>query len=209
MNRHRSGGVIHGSTQQMRSDEQLISAISAGDATAFDELFNRHATAIKSRLQRMLRDEAAAEDVLQDTFLRVWTRSEQYSGTGPAGAWLIRTATNLALNHLRTLRRRPAQPLDGSPDEDGTRTSRGIVDNASAGPDLLCEQSENRALLRVLIDALPDTQREVLQLMIEQGMDIAQVAQQLGIARGTVKSRLHYARAHLQRQWPDKPEGTP
>ena len=193
----------------MRSDEQLISAISAGDATAFDELFNRHATAIKSRLARMLRDEAAAEDVLQETFLRVWTRAEQYSGTGPAGVWLIRTATNLALNHLRTLRRRPARALEGSTEDGLADTSAWIVDQASAGPDLLCERSENRAILRLLIDALPDTQREVLQLMIEQGMDIAQVAQRLGIARGTVKSRLHYARAQLQRQWPDKPEGTP
>lgn len=193
----------------MRSDEQLIQAISAGDAAAFDELFSRHAAAIKCRLLRMLRDETAAEDILQEVFLRVWTRADQYSGTGPAGAWLIRTATNLALNHLRTLRRHPAQPLGGSPEDDGDRISTWMIDSASAGPDLLCERSEHRALLRGLIDALPDTQREVLQLMVEQGMDIGEVAQRLGIARGTVKSRLHYARAQLQRQWPDKPEGTP
>lgn len=191
----------------MQSDEQLIQAISAGDSAAFDELFNRHAAAIKCRLLRMLRDDTAAEDVLQDVFLRVWTKAEQYSGTGPAGAWLVRMATNLALNHLRTIRRRPAQPLDGNPGE--SQTPAWMIDDAADGPALLCERSENRAILRLLVDALPDAQREVLQLMIEQGMDIGQVAQQLGIARGTVKSRLHYARAQLQRQWPDKPEGTP
>ena len=76
----------------------------------------RFSSAMKARSAAiscyLVRDEPAAEDLLQETFLRVWTRAGQWNGQGTFKGWLFRIATNLALNHLRTRRRRPEQPLE-------------------------------------------------------------------------------------------------
>ena len=92
------------------TDGDLIQRVLCSDAAAFDALYERHASAVRWRLVQVVRDEAAADDLLQETFLRLWTRAEQWQGTGSVAGWLMRIATNLALNHLRSKRRRPARP---------------------------------------------------------------------------------------------------
>lgn len=87
------------------TDGDLIQGVLRGDAAAFDELYERHASAVRRRLVQVARDEAAADDLLQETFLRLWTRAEQWQGTGSVAGWLMRIATNLALNHLRSKHR--------------------------------------------------------------------------------------------------------
>jgi RNA polymerase sigma-70 factor (ECF subfamily) len=189
----------------MRSDQDLVDAMLTGDSAAFDELFARHAPAVRNRLLRMVRDAAAADDLVQEVFLRLWTRAEQWQGTAPLSRWLTKMATNLALNHLRSQRRHPAQPLQPiasvAEDDQSDRIPASLVDAASLGPDALYEQAEERQLLQALIRTLPDAQREVLSLMLEQQLEVSQIASALGIAPGTVKSRLHYARRSLAQHW--------
>ena len=184
----------------MPSDCELMREIVAGNKGAFDALFERHAPKVRGRLKNILRNEAAAEDTLQDVFLRVWTRAEQYDGRGSVTGWLMRTATNLALNHLRSTRRRRQRPLvtQRAPDEDAENAVPGwMVDEASLRPDELMELAERRSACREAIDALPELKREVIRLVHEAEMDISEVADRLGIPPGTVKSRLHYARGDL------------
>src|ERR671932_347450 len=88
------------------SDPELLAQIRARDAGAFETLFARYRELVRRQAQRIVRDESAADDLVQEVFLRVWTRSEQWDGRGACKAWLFRIATNLALNHLRTVRRR-------------------------------------------------------------------------------------------------------
>ena len=83
------------------TDGELIQRILAKDADAFSLLFDRYIGQVTDHLTRMLRDVGAADDVAQEVFLRVWNRADQWSGTGLFRAWLLRIATNLALNHLR------------------------------------------------------------------------------------------------------------
>lgn len=189
----------------MREEHDLIQAVMQGDAAAFDELFARHAEAVRLRLAKIVRDASAAEDLTQEVFLRLWTKAEQYNGSGSVEHWLLRTATNLALNHLRSQRRRPTRPLqanDGDAGDDHDIAGN-LPDTLSCAPDDLTERSERQHLLWVILRTLPDAQRDVLQLMLERHMDIAQIARELGIAPGTVKSRLHYARQQIRDQWPD------
>ncbi len=189
----------------MHSDEDLITRILAGDAEAFEILLERHGEPIRRHIARMLRDETAADDLTQEVFLRVWTRAEQWSGKGAFRAWLYRVATNLALNHLRSRRRRRQQPLEvpraSFDDEDETPVPGWMVDAAALGPDAWLELDERRQLCRRLIDSLPEDKRRVLQLLHEEEMDVRSVAESLGIPPGTVRSRLHYALKRLAQQW--------
>jgi len=191
----------------MPTDHELITRVRSGDAEAFDVLFERHAPRIRGRVIRIVRESAAADDLLQEVFLRLWTRAEQWEGRGTVAAWLLRTATNLALNHLRSVRRRRQQPLEppAYTDEDEADTLPGwMVDAASLRPDEALEQAEQDDAFRGLIDALPDGQREVMRLAAEHEMEISEIADELDIPPGTVKSRLHYARLRLAREWEER-----
>ena len=97
----------------MPTDPELMGQIAAGGPeaeAAFDMLFGRHSSFVAARLGRMVRHGGAADDLLQEVFLRLWTRAEQWDGRGSLRAWLGRIATNLALNHLRSVRRRRLRP---------------------------------------------------------------------------------------------------
>lgn len=190
----------------MTTDGDLIQRVLCGDAAAFDALYERHASAVRRRLVQVVRDEAAADDLLQETFLRLWTRAEQWEGTGSVAGWLMRIATNLALNHLRSKRRRPARPLElsAAPEEDAELLVPGwMIDTAGLRPDEQAEHAERRAIAARLVGTLPEHQRRVVELAHEAGLDIGEIAEQLDIPPGTVKSRLHYARASLARKWRD------
>jgi RNA polymerase sigma-70 factor (ECF subfamily) len=189
------------------SDRELMLGVRARDAGAFEELCARHGEPLRRHLLRMLRDADAAEDLLQETLLRVWTHASQWDDRGAPRGWLFRVATNLALNHVRALRRRPQQPLVLPPDpydlEEEPAIPGWMVDTVSLGPDEALELAERRDLLRRLVARLPEEKREVLRLVHDAELEIAEVAQALGIPPGTVKSRLHYATQRLAREWRD------
>ena len=94
------------------SDRDLMHRIQQRDAAAFDALWHRYAARLRGFLTRTVRDASVADDLTQEAFMRVWTRAEQWQGRGPLKAWLFRMATNLALNHLRSVRRRRQRPLE-------------------------------------------------------------------------------------------------
>src|SRR5436190_17619750 len=98
------------------SDHELMARVRKRDAEAFETLFERYRERVARHLDRTVRDAGAAGDLAQEVFLRVWTRAEQWDGRGSFRAWLFRIATNLALNHLRSVRRRREQPLEIAPD---------------------------------------------------------------------------------------------
>jgi RNA polymerase sigma-70 factor, ECF subfamily len=200
------------------TDDELACRIRVRDESAFELLFARYREALARYLGGMVRGEPAAEavteDLLQETFLRVWTRAEQWNGQGSFKAWLYRVAANLALNHLRGLRRHPAQPIPGEDEsawdewsEEGeTRAPGWLIDSAALGPDMALEQTEERARLYRAINGLAEPKREVIRLVHEMELSIRDAAGRLGIPEGTVKSRLHYAEKQLSQAWRDPHE---
>lgn len=191
----------------MQSEHSVMAGILARDPAAFETLFSRYSAVVCHHLQRMVRDRAAVEDLVQEVFLRVWQRAEQWQGQGTLHAWLLRIATNLALNHLRAVRRRREQPFDMlSPlltdDAEHTLPSapRWMIDHAVISPDAAVERAEQRRLVWEWVDALPVEQRTAFRLVHTADMDRRTTAEVLGIPEGTVKSRLHYAiRTLIQR----------
>jgi RNA polymerase sigma factor (sigma-70 family) len=184
------------------SDQNLMRRIRrGGDAAAFDVLFARHAPGVRSRLAGIVRDESWADDLTQEVFLRLWTRAEQWSGAGTVAGWLGRIATNLALNHLRSQRRRRQRPLPARPAEDDAAAGADWpADEAAFDPAELLERAERLESFRRCLDALPQAKRAVLKMIHEEDLDIAAVAAELGIPEGTVKSRLHYSIKRLARE---------
>jgi RNA polymerase sigma-70 factor, ECF subfamily len=187
------------------SDQELMERLREGDEDAFEGLLARYREAVYRYLAATVRDGAAAEDLLQEVFLRLWTRAEQWDGRGALKAWLFRIATNLALNHLRTVQRRREQPLeivgDVTAGERADRVPDWLIDTSSPSPEAVLEQAERQALLRRLVDGLPEEKRAVFRLVHEEKMSLQDVADALGIPEGTVKSRLHYARKRLALAW--------
>ena len=195
-----------------QSDQTLIHKIVKRDAAAFETLFARHSASVRQHILSIVRAESAAEDLVQEVFLRVWTRAEQWNGQGKFTGWLFRIATNLALNHLRTVRRRRQEPLETPPDEFDNEDERPpdpdwMVDISSRGPEVMVEQAERSQLLWQLVDGLPQEKREVLHLIYQKEMALREVAIELGISEGTVKSRLHYSIRHLTREWKEIASG--
>jgi RNA polymerase sigma-70 factor (ECF subfamily) len=190
---------------QNLSDPELIVRVLERQEWAFDLLFERYAATIRRHLLHLVREDAAAEDLLQETFLRVWTHAAQWSGQGAFKGWLFRIASNAALNYLRSCRRRPEQPLD-SPGDFGEQaqdydTPAWLVDTASLGPDEAVEQAEKSARLRQIIQDLPEEKREIFRLVHQMEMSLRDAADELGIPEGTAKSRLYYARQAISHQW--------
>src|ERR1051325_2573444 len=92
-------------------DAELLAQIGLRDTDAFELLRMRYQEMLRRYVAKTVHDLSAADDLMQEVWLRVWTRAEQWDGRGAVRAWLYRIATNLALNHLRTQRRRREQPL--------------------------------------------------------------------------------------------------
>jgi len=188
----------------MSSDRALVECALSGDGAAFEALLERYRAPIRRHLLRYTHDDAAAQDLLQEAFLRVWTRGEQWDGRSTFRAWLYRVATNLALNHLRTVRRRHETSLEMEGDvetEEADLVPAWMIDDTSLGPQAALEQAEERQQVRRLVTALPDEKRAVFRLVHEMEMTIHDAAVQLDIPEGTVKSRLHYARKQLADHW--------
>jgi RNA polymerase sigma-70 factor, ECF subfamily len=187
------------------TDAELMAHVCEHDASAFDTLSIRYRESIYRHVLATIHDSSAAEDIVQEVFLRIWLHAEQWHERGTFKGWLFRIATNQALNYLRTLHRRRQQPLEAPDDpldeDDESSVPTWMVDHAQPGPEVILEQGERSRLVQQLVNELPVEKREVLRLVHDAGMETRQVAEKLGIPEGTVKSRLHYATRRLAREW--------
>ena len=186
----------------MTTDTQLAEQIALSNAESFEVLFVRYREDVRMQANRVLRDEAAAEDVVQEVFLRVWERAGQWRGEGEVRAWLMRIATNAALTHLRKVRRQREQRLELSVQE---AEEEGLAPEwlleVAAGPDALLESAEERRLVRRLVDDLSEEKREAIRLFYDAEVNVRQAAERLGVPEGTVKSRLYQGRRQIARAW--------
>ncbi len=184
------------------SDPHLIRQIQAGDPAAFETFFARYRPTMQAHIASIVREPAATEDLVQEVFLRVWTRAEQWQGSGSVKGWLYRIATNLSLNHLRSVKRRPQQPLEVPADDgdDDSPVPGWMVDASALTPEAQLEIVEQQKLLGQLINGLPPDKQDVFRMVYDDEMDLHSVADVLQIPEGTVKSRLYHGRKKIAEQ---------
>jgi RNA polymerase sigma-70 factor (ECF subfamily) len=166
-----------------RSDADLLAAHCAGDSEAFGELFRRHRDRMWAVALRTCGDREIAADAVQDGFLAAFRRADSFRGDAAVTTWLHRIIVNACLDRLR--RRRLTTPL---PDYDTIETADRRDDHAS---------TEAALDVRAALARLPEGQRVALVLVDMHGMGVAEAAEVLGVAEGTVKSRCARGRAAL------------
>jgi len=177
-------------------DARLMLAFCAGDGTAFDALFRRWAAPLLRYLSRMLQDAAAAEELVQEVFLRVQGARERYEPQARFSTWLYRIATNLALNELRRPRRRETHASIDEPGGPVLAADGPAVEAALDARDLCARVEQELA-------RLPERQRAALCLTAVEGLSYADVAAALEISEAAVKALVHRARATLVEHFSD------
>ena len=175
-------------------DGDLIASFLKGNAAAFDVLVRRYEGPLYAFLRHMVGDGDAADDLFQDTFIRVMKALPDYTETGRFKSWLFGIARNQALDHLR--RRNREQAIFYTPvREDGNESApldEGVED-ADLQPDAITERSEWSARLEGAVAQLPDVQREVVTLRFDGDLTFRQIAEITGDSINTVQGRLRYA----------------
>jgi RNA polymerase sigma-70 factor (ECF subfamily) len=163
----------------VRSDEELMAAYTAGDASAFRELFDRYAAGLMRMLLRQLRAREEAHDLLQQTFLQLHRARFDFDGRQRFRAWIFTIALNLKREHFRRVRRRPEQPLEEA-------------DFAALGIDARGARrwEAQKDLSRALLELRPE-QREVIELHWFEGLSFPEIGACLGLSTNAVKVRAH------------------
>jgi RNA polymerase sigma factor (sigma-70 family) len=169
------------------TDDALMLAVREGDLTKLAPLFDRYHLALFDFLSRMTGDRAAAEDLVQDVFVRILKYRATYRDGGSFETWLFRIARNARADYFR--RRTLTEPLE---DEAFHRPEQ------SAGPAQRLEQMRDTARLRRALMLLRDDKRELIVLARYRALKHEQIAELLGIETGAVKVRLHRALRELR-----------
>jgi RNA polymerase sigma-70 factor (ECF subfamily) len=185
------------------TDEELMVRFQRGDRAAFTFLVRRHKTRLYNFVLRQLRNVSAAEEVVQDAFVRVVQSAAEFRHAARFSTWLYTIARNLCVDHARkrALRRHPSlDEPEYAPDGDaldrldlGERTA-----DAGANVERSAVSGEIRERVVAALYGLPDEQREVFLMREVGSLPFKDIAEIVGVPENTVKSRMRYALEHLQ-----------
>jgi len=175
----------------LSEDGRLISQIRQGNILALKALYEKYRGQVYRTALAITRDREAAEDILQDCFLKVYTHIDKLDGSLPLSPWLYRVAVNLSYNWANK-RRRWLKPLEE------------VINHLVAGPrtlpESILEREELQRVIQKAIASLSFEHRVVIVLFYLDGFSLNEIAYISDCPVGTVKSRLHYARRNLRRK---------
>lgn len=174
----------------MLTDEQIMAGIVAGDRQVYAEAVRRYARAIAVYAYRMLGNASDAEDIAQETFLRLWTQAARWQpGKAALSTWLHRIAHNLCIDSLRKNKPSLLNELDDD-----------LADGQLAADDAL-EAENDHIMLHMALGKLPERQRSALALTHYQGLSNKEVADILSVSVDALESLLARARRSLKTHW--------
>jgi RNA polymerase sigma-70 factor, ECF subfamily len=184
------------SSGQLRN-EILIAQVARGDRSALEALYDQHAARVLGVCLKIVGDRAAAEDVLQETFWRVWQNAATYqSQRGSFTSWLFRIARNLAIDVYRRQNSRPYEIVE-------TMEADLILDQLPDPEMDVLEQTQsilNAQLVRSVLKSLPAEQRQVIELAYFHGMTRQEISQATGEALGTIHTRARLGLKKLRQE---------
>jgi len=181
------------------SDAELVSRFKEGDRSAYTEIVRRYQDRVYSMCLRWMRNDQVAREVSQDVFLALYRSLAKFRGDAQLSTWIYRVVINHCKNKKLYRRRRHVdfhEPLEGKRATDDDQPARQFA-HEGPGTDAQTHQSEAEILVREALESLDEEQRTIIVLRDVEDLGYEEIAELLGLARGTVKSRLHRARAQL------------
>ena len=172
-----------------------IAAVLAGDTEAFSPLVEEHQDRVYRLALRLLGNEADAADAAQDAFIKAFTSLHSFRGDSRFGVWLYRLTNNICSGYLRRRKRQDAVSLQ-TENEEGEELELALPDERYT-PEALLEKAEDVRAVREAIAALPEDCRQILLMREIGGLSYDELAKELRLEVGTVKSRLNRARKKL------------
>jgi len=180
-------------------EARLVRLAKSGDRGAFADLVELYKDKIYHLAYRMLGNRQEAEDIVQETFLRVFRNLERYDETLKFSTWIYRIGTNLSIDRLR--RRRAAFSLDAETAADGDGQDwHGVLASDDLSPEGQVLLSETQRRIRKAIDELPEKYKSVVILKYLHDMSLQEIGDILGMPVTTVKTRVHRGREFLRRK---------
>ncbi len=182
------------------TDAEVMLRVKAGDQSAFDYLVQKYRRPLVSFMYRMARNSAAAEDLAQEVFLRVYRSRQTYEASAKFTTWLYRIATNLAVNHARDTRHeRPEVTVSLDEPDEETGTTLDVADGTITAEEALVRR-ERMLAIRSKVEALPERQKLAVIMHKYQQMDYKQIAEVLKLSESATKSLLFRAYETLRDQ---------
>jgi RNA polymerase sigma-70 factor (ECF subfamily) len=179
------------------TDSTLVELAAAGDARAFEAIMRRYNRTLFRTARAILRDDAEAEDALQEAYVQAYHSLGSFRGEAKLSTWLARIVANEALMRLRKqTRRAEIVPID--PTATAQQLEQVSDTNMDNAPDISAERKEMRGLLEAQIDALPDGYRVVFMLRAIEELSVEEIAAVLEIPQATVRTRFFRARSILR-----------
>jgi len=180
-------------------EEEMVAAAQQGDLSAFNQLVVFYEQRVFGLAYRMLGENEAAADATQDAFFQAYKALAQYRG-GSFKSWLLRIASNICYDRLRTRQRRPTTSLDElmAEAEEIGGSSLALLEDVGSDPSEKALRQETLREVALALEALPPEQKLVIVLSDVQGLSYEEIVQITGMSLGTVKSRLSRGRTKLR-----------
>jgi RNA polymerase sigma-70 factor (ECF subfamily) len=180
------------------TDVEIVARVRAGETALFEDLMRRHNQRIYRVARAVVKDEAEAEDVMQQAYIKAYLHLDQFEDRSQFSTWLTRIAVHEALAKRRKWKPDVVEPSGSEGDHMDRLTSAG------PDPERQAYGQELKRLLEAAVDALPETYRTVFMLRDVEGLSTAETAEGLELGEEAVKTRLHRARALLRRTIADR-----
>lgn len=189
--------------REAEEDRDLIVRAQKGDQAAFRLLVERHQRRAFAIAMGLVRDENDARELVQDAFLRVYKGLGSFQGSSSFFTWLYRIVTNLAIDLMRKPGRRDQELADGQASTEDESDFPLVARIDGADPLDVVRRREIAGRIQTALDALPPYHRGVILMREVEGMSYEEMAEAMGVSKGTIMSRLFHARQKLQRALAD------
>ncbi|MDO7908745.1 RNA polymerase sigma factor SigW [Paenibacillus sp. JX-17] len=183
-------------------ESRLVKLVLKGDQRAFAELVELYKDKIFHLAYRMLNNRHEAEDMVQETFLRVYRNLEKYDHTQKFSTWIYRIGTNLCIDRLR--RRKPTYSLDAEMNDQEGMDGYSLLPSDDRTPETEALLSETQGTIRDAMESLPDKYKTIMILRYLQDLSLQEISDVLDMPVTTIKTRVHRGREFLRKKLENK-----
>ncbi len=187
-----------------QSDKEIIDAILNGENGAFNVIVEKYGNRMLNSIYSIVKDEEAAQDILQETFIKIYKNLDRFKGKSSLYTWMTRIAINNSLNYLKKAKKKQSKEVIASQSKDEEKEQASLENllmKDEASPEKLMLKDEEQEMLRQVIDELPAIHKIVLRLRYFENFSIKEIAKSIGKPEGTIRSRLFYAREELKKNF--------